>query len=677
MTDETKRSAGLPETADEAAKAEERTEATETTEVSETIETTEAIETTETENTEPETTENTEATEPENTETESVKSENTEPKSAEAENPETAEISETTESTEAENAGPAAPPKREGGNLPAILLGLIVFAAILAYCWMLPAGGGTRDTGVLYAKENGLYLYDLEHEPYLLTDTLSDGGSYHYYYTAWGASCAEEGDWVYYGAAIDDTGAFDLYRRATDVTDAEPLRIASGVYDYMMSKDGEAVAYLCMNGDSLELHTFDGETDRTWADGLELQNGLYSLSGDGAYLVFLDAYGMLCAAEIADEGQPMKLTDAPAMYTLAEETGDLYFVAEGVTGYAIYRYGFDGADATLVAENVTYMEVMPNGRDVLYATQSAQTILYSDIVTDDMAEADAAAADPEEKAARDEIRAAMEAGEGIDSILQAYYIWTDGEAVPIADDVISAVSMAQEQPYVVGYRAAEIEPTPLSEIDGGLDAVEYAYYMALAYGEQRVFLANADGYYAELSGTDIQPDSLQLSADGSMAAYLAADTTTGETLLLRAPLSDMTAAEQVASGVSDFAFLGEGDALGYTYAYSNGTETAALLDGTTQVSADQAIGVQFAADETTLYFIQEPDAQTGNGSLMQIVDGAVQQLDADVFAFQYKGNGKVVYLQNYDLETGVGDLYYFDGTETRLLDTGVTAIFMY
>lgn len=40
-------------------------------------------------------------------------------------------------------------------------------------------------------------------------------------------------------------------------------------------------------------------------------------------------------------------------------------------------------------------------------------------------------------------------------------------------------------------------------------------------------------------------------------------------------------------------------------------------------------------------------------------------------------NGKLVYIGKYDVNAGVGDLYYYDGKEARKLDTGITAIFIY
>ena len=62
------------------------------------------------------------------------------------------------------------PAKQEkgGSNIIGIILGLVLFVAFLAVVWMAPVGNVVKDTGVLYAKENNLYHYDMKYEPYLL-----------------------------------------------------------------------------------------------------------------------------------------------------------------------------------------------------------------------------------------------------------------------------------------------------------------------------------------------------------------------------------------------------------------------------------------------------------------------------------------------------------------------------
>ena len=443
------------------------------------------------------------------------------------------------ELTAAEAPGEEKGLKNGGSNFLAILIGLAAFVGILVFCWQMP-GGGVRgqDTGVLYAKDDALYYYDLKNEPYLLEETISSGGAYHYYYTAWGAECAEEGNWIYYAANIDESGAFDLYRKDGQDTGAAAVLISGEVYDYMTSKDGEIAAYLSGEKDSLNLYLFVNGESRLVSEGLHLEEGAYALSGDGKHLAYTDAYSILCAVNTEDAGQPMKLTDAAAMYAIAEEADVLYFVAQNYDVYNIYSYAFDKEEPALVAENVSYMEVMPNGRDLLYCAVSTEEIPYSALITDDMLESDEALAETEgeeyeAKVKRDAIREAMSNGEGIAPVLQDCYIFTNGTAVLAAEDVISAVAVDNQKPFVTGYRAGTVKPIPLSALDGELQTAEYYYYMSLAYGEMNTFLADAAGNCEDLTGYGVQPDTIILSQDARYGAYLASDPVSGGYILMQ------------------------------------------------------------------------------------------------------------------------------------------------
>lgn len=577
----------------------------------------------------------------------------------------------------AEGAAPPAEEKKKKSSLPVILLVLAVLIGVGVYYWQTMQGDGNavQDTGVLYAKNDDLYFYDLENEPYLLKEGISAGGSYHYYYSAWGASCAEEGHWAYFSDNIDESGCFDLYRKDTADAAAEPVLIDSNVYDYMTSKNGEVAAYLAMEGDSLKLRVYNGENVQEMAEGIHLENGVYSLSGDGKYLVFKDAYGMLRVAK-AGEKETLPLTDAVELYELAEEGGMLYFVAKGTEGYNIYSYAFDGADPVLVAENVSYMELMPNGKDLLYCKTPTEQVLYKDIVVDDMAEADAALTEAdgeayEKKLQRDVIRKAMENGEGFAPLLQECYMLIDGKSVLVSKDVVSTMGVDSEQPYAAGYRAKEFTPLHLSVIDGGLDMVEYIYFMSLSYGGLETFLADGAGNAEALTGSNIQPDSLQISPDGKRAAYLTEDPNSGGNILMVMEIGKAAEATAVQTNVENFGFVGS--SLYFYFDYENGAGTLAA-EGVEQTIPD-ACGIQYT-DEGA-YYIADVDSTTGNGQL-KFWDGMEETvIDSGVFAFQYKNNGKLVYISSYEIDGGAGDLYYYDGEGSRKLDTDVTAIFMY
>lgn len=591
--------------------------------------------------------------------------------------PEAAE--EATEETAEEPvaAAPAEEKKAEkgGSNIIGIIIGLAALIAILAYCWMNPSSGSSvQDTGVLYAKDNNLYFYDLKNEPYLLQEGISEGGNYHYFYTAWGAGCTEEGHWAYFSDDIDETGGFDLYRKDTKNTAAEAELIDSNVYDYMSSKDGEVVAYLRQNGEEMELCTFDGAEIQMVKDGIHLEDNVYSLSADGKYLAFIDGYNMLCAA-VVGEGNALPLTDTAETYELAEKTGILYFVAAGTDGYNIFSYAFDGEEPAVVAENVSSMELLPNGRDVLYCKTADEPVLYKDIIVDDMAESDAEIKEGDEgyeqKQQRDAIREAMENGEGFEPLLQECYILTGGKSVLVEENVVAAVGVDSDKPYVVGYRAKEFNPLHLSVIGGGLDMVEYIYYMSLNYGGMEVFLTNTAGDTDLLTGSQPQLDTLKLSADGKKAAYMITDPNTGGNILMQMELGKDAEAEAVQMDVESFAFVG--GELFYYFDYANGAGTLAMAGSKTTIAG--ACGVQYADD--AVYYIADTDSKTGNGQL-RCWDGKEETLIADsAFAFQYKGNGKLAYISGYDVTEGLGDLGYYDGKEARILDEDITAIFIY
>ncbi len=617
----------------------------------------------------------------ESAEAETEKAEETEETEEAAEEEQTEAAAETEEAkTEEAGSAPAQEQKQpqKESNLLQILLGFAVMAAFLAFCWTADLGIVKKlpDNGVLYAKDNDLYIYDEKTESYLLQEDLSAGGEYNYFYSAWGAEIVDSGKYAYYPANIDETGSFTLYRKTLAEGASEGDWIADNVYAYLASENGETAAYLTAEGENLILHLYDGESAWVVAEGLHLQEDVFTLSKDGKYLIYVDAYGMLCLTPCNMPMESIKLTDDVQMYALAEDM--LYFVAPGEESYCIYSYDFKG-EPTVAAENVAYMELMPNGRDLLYSCVSAEQIPYADLIEDDMTEADAALQEGDEgyeaKALRDEIREAMANGEGMEPLLQECYVMTGGKSVKVADNVISAVSVDCERAYAAGYRMEETAKIPLSTVEGGLDMVQYLYYMSLMYGEQQTFLADTRGNCEILTGYGIQPDSIRVSADGSHAAYLVQEPVTGESILMYMEIGKAEEAEAVQMGVESLDFLGGSDQLGYYYNYENNKGTLETVGPAHTMLSEIAAGVQYAPDREEVYFIQFAEDQTETGTLCCWKEDEFVTIDEDVFAFFYHGNGKVVYLKEYDAEKQKGNLFFFDGTNTHLVDTDMTAIF--
>ena len=577
------------------------------------------------------------------------------------------------EPMEPEAEMPAKQPVEKGGIL-GILIGLVALIAILAYAWMHPVGQ-VADTGVLYAKDDALYYYDLKHKPYLVQEGLENGGTYHYFYTAWGASVTEDNSFLYYSDDVEEDGGFVLYRRDAKNVDAKATQIDTDVYDYMASKDGRTVAYLKKSGETYALCVYDGKQAQTVKDGVNLGESVYALSGDGKYLAFTDTHGILNAVAVGEnmEDQVLPLTDSVETYAMAEKSGVLYYVAAGKEGYDLFSYDFREEPQSVV-ENVSSMEILSNGRDVLYCKKSDQKVLYKDIIVDDMAEQDAALRKGEkgyeQKLERDEIRKAMQNEEGITPLLQECYVLTGGKRVLVAEDVVAAIGVTNPRAYVTGYKAKAFTPIRLSVMEGGLDMVEYIYYVALNYGGMDSFLTDTSGEMSLLSATQPQLDSLKISENGKKVAYLNQNAETGETTLLEQKLGKEKA-ETVATKVKSFDYIG--NSLIYYFDYAAGVGSLGVAGSKATIA--KVSGVQYAED--AVYYIAEADETTGGGELRTWDGKAETPIAKDVFAFRYKQNDKLAYIRSYDVNVGLGDLYYYDGKKTHKLDSGVTAIFIY
>ena len=439
------------------------------------------------------------------------------------------------------------------------------------------------------------------------------------------------------------------------------------------------VAYVVMQDDVLELRMDCGSNNEKIAENFTLEEEAYQLRADGKWLVFKDAYNMLCAAEVQEDGDVnvWKLTDACPLYALSEDM--LYFVSKADANCNIYSFDFEN-EPELVAEYAQYMSLMPNGTDLLYGVKPTDVIPYSELLEDDMAEIDAkmTADDPnyDQKLMRDDLRAAMASGEGLEPLMMEYYLISGGKTTLVAENVVSAVAVAgSEKSFVAGYQAKPFQPLYLSVIGGGLEMVDMIYYMSINYGGMQPFLADANGNTEVLTGSAVHMDSIRVSSDGRRAAYLVDDAETGGNVLMQMEFGSSVEATVVQNDVEDFAFLGGDGPLVYYYEYAKNAGTLASVDSDRTIRG--VTGVTFAEDAQEVYYIKDINGSTGVGQ-MQHWNGKDEAtiVDGGVFAFQYKGNGKAAVLFDYDVMKLTGILGYYDGNGVTILDENVTALYI-
>lgn len=594
---------------------------------------------------------------------------------------ETAEA--TAESAAEETPAQKAAPAKSGGNIVGIVVGLLVFIGVLALCWKIvgPAGEVHADKGIAYAKDNNLYIYDLENDTYVAAEGISAGGQYNQYYSAWGTTFNEDGSGLYYSTNVRTDGTFDLYYRGVNA-DSEGVLVDEAVADYMPTKDGAAAIFVKTAVDgSADLYQFVGGASKLVESNILPESGSYAISNDGSFIMYRkssDNGTALYAKGTAEGAEAVCLHENAATAMMTGDTDEIYFAGAEGEGYAAFVYAF-GAEPVKIMNEVNYLEVMPNGKDVLLMGPTEGLVTYDSIIEDDLEESDALLTEADgdayqAKLQRDAIRTAMEGGEGFEPVLQTVYMYSNGKLTEVAANTISAVSIKHDRPYAVCYAAGDMEKMPISQL-GSLADAEQGYYMSLMYTEPKILVVNATGGSWQLEGKNISPANVFLSDDGTMVGYYETDTLTGATVLNVAKLGTELSFRMENVEVADF--LGTTNEVGYFKDYENGLGTMGVWDGGDPVEVENVGGVHFAVDQNAVYYINNIDQQNGNGDLHVMANGEDTLIDSGVYSMQYKYNGKLAYLKNYDYTANRGDLYYYDGKESKEIDTGITAIFMY
>ena len=597
------------------------------------------------------------------------------------------EEAETAEEPVAEPAKTApvqtAAPAKSGSNIVGIIVGLLVFIGVLALCWKMvgPVGEVHADKGIAYAKDNNLYIYDLENDTYVAAEGISAGGQYNQYYSAWGTTFNEDGSGLYYSTNVRTDGTFDLYYKGVNA-DSEGVLVGEAVADYMPTKDGAAAIFVKTSADGeAYLYQFVNGTSTLVESNILPESGSYAISNDSSFVMYRksgDNGTALYAKGTAEGEEAVCIHENAATAMMTSDTDEIYFAGAEGEGYAAFVYAY-GTEPVKIMDEVTYLEVMPNGKDVLLMGPTEGLVTYDSIIEDDLEESDALLTEADgdayqAKLQRDAIRTAMEGGEGFEPVLQKVYMYSNGKLTEVAASTISAVSVENDRPYAVCYAAGDMEKMPISQL-GSLKDAEQGYYMTLMYTEPKILVVNATGGSWQLEGKNISPANVFLSDDGTMVGYYETDTLTGATMLNIAKLGAEPSFTMENVEAADF--LGTTHDVAYFKDYENGLGTMGVWNGGDPVEVESVGGVHFAVDQNAVYYINNIDQQNGNGDLHVMANGEDTLIDSGVYSMQYKYNGKLAYLKNYDYTANRGDLYYYDGKESKEIDTGITAIFMY
>lgn len=561
-------------------------------------------------------------------------------------------------------------PKKKAPWKAIIAIVILILAGIGAYFY---CNQPEETHAILYAKDDALYVADGAAESLLLHEGMGADDGYHYYYGAWGALSAEESSLGYYIANVNEMGIGELYMQDLEKPAGE-TKIADNVFAFNLSDDGSTCVYIALKNDTnVVLFVAKDGVSQVVTESMLMQETAYKLSADGAYVLYQEDDGVDTSLLVMDvaTGEKTVLAEQSIMFAIAEESGIAYQIAYENELSVLYEY-VHGVGETKIAENIYFFDVMADGASILYATLDTEEISCGDLIDDDVT--DLSGYDAARQATIASLREQMETAAGVDPILQDVFIWKDGASTPFERQIIALSPLTGEGNFFFGYGVPAFEKMPLSEINS-LDEAIMMYYTELAYGEKEVFVANDAGDIYDLETEGAIPTTMLVSGDGTQVAYLLT-TDIGNSLVLET-LGVADSAVEVAMDVYSFAFSGENhslvyyknyvDGVGDLYAYENGAST--LLD----VSV---LGVSYAEDDGAVTYLVNPD-ETGNGD-MKVFDGVAATLVSEnVFSFQCRDANSTVYMKDYDLTSGVGDIYHYFNGESLLIVEDATAIFMY
>lgn len=549
-----------------------------------------------------------------------------------------------------------------------LLFAVIVVFCVSLYFWISNVYRG--DVAIAYAKDNALYVYDLKDAPEQVSDTISDGGNYRYYYSAWGARFSEDGEYAYYLVNQNAYQIGDLYE--WDMKEKTETLIDSDVADFSLEISGQNLLYIKAENNAPALYYFDGESHFI-AAGVTDANAPCGLAQDNRFVYYAtDVNGKTTLHSYDLETQEdMVLSENLETCIPADKQNTLYYVANEDEEYILYSYVFGLTPKKVLNEGVyvTYFEVLPNEKSLLYCT-SGENVKYADLIEDDIT-------DETQTEAQEEIREAMLSGRGIQTPLQSTYLLDHNTSTKLEKNVIAITAMQDKSGFMIGYSTDGFEKIKLSGLES-LEDADYQYYMSLLNSQKDLFYADAAGKFYEISSPNADLTTMTVTKDGSRIAYLASDSATGETTLITEVVGKPESAVAVATHVESMAFLNDSHILAYYYDYANDVgRVETWKDGKKNEVSSNASGLYFANDAAAVYFIENVDERSGNGTLCVYENSEKKVLEENVFSFQYKGRKKIAAIVNYDINTEKGDLYYYNGKKSMMVDTDIAAIFMY
>lgn len=575
-------------------------------------------------------------------------------------------------------------------NKHSIILGFTAILGIILFVLIFRAGFITKEKfglgkeatkAIVYSKDNELYCYDLKNEPVLISDNLSSGGSATYSYVGNGTTVAEDGKSVYFIDNVAANGSFSLnfYKAGSS---SEPSLIGDNVADYDISYKGEGAVYIVPDesGKTGILYGYSRKDNKSYeiAQNVVIGGTDYSISSDGSKVIYASGDNNSIALNICSiDGSNAKTIDNDvAQYLVTTRDSYLYYIKavgadDGTSSYSIYSYDINKGTSKLIDENVIAVTLSSKENAVIYYKYNGNMIKATDVVNDDGDDSEAA------KALRTEI-----ADYEFKDIACAVYRYENGETKLINDKVFTAMPMDKEGKYI-----AYTVPQKLDEIKVNLSEISSVNEISALYYMQAM-QADCDTYIYELNGFNdyvlFENSYLYSFANSGSNAQFACfvnydeSAQTGKLVLSTFYDKGIKAYSELEDDVESFQFMGDGSRL--VYLRGIGADGAGTLNYIESNVSDEISDSAYYYEATTdqyrrVFYLDNYNAETYGGTFHFYQQAADTVVDDNVYMFAYRNNNNALYMKNYDMTTGTGDLYYLNGKNSVLVDENVSSVF--
>ena len=600
-------------------------------------------------------------------------------------------------------AAPEAPAEKKKLS-KGLLFGIIGVAAVAVVVILaLLLGGGSKKSGkginmALYVKDEEVYgnMLKGKSEEFQITDRFVDDFDEMIeeltpelgYQISGSFIVSEDGKTIFYPDKVAEDG-YTLYMGSLAKPDKDSVKIDSSVTSFHVSADARVVTYL--KGDSCTAYQYNvknEEKEKVATDVMEMR-----VSDDASQLLYVNEEGDLYIIAGGEDKEKLD-SDVENIYYVSDDFKTVYYGKDG----GLYKMVNAEDKEKITSDLYGYPRIYDSG-EVYYVEYEESEKVLADFITDDMVAADEAMEEPEypdwdDYESEDDYD---EAVEEYDAAYEEY--WAKLERDDIREDMETwTIYVSEEKLYyyngedsvclsenLIYERYAGEKAVMIYGTGGGSGKVKMSECTDIWDAEWKVEekLSESGEYFVAQGGESFalemeSIETLALNADGTMAYFitnLAEEENYGELHFMK--IGDGKIKETALYDEEVYAwYLRMVDDNDVVYFKDVEDGVGELFMNAEHVDYDVSLwnGVAYYETLDQLVYFIDWDEEEYRGTLKMSGGDKASKVGDDVADYIVLDDGRILYLADYDMEDGIGELKIYAKGDSETLDSDVVAL---